>query len=82
MFVRSQPPRHERQRPGAYSRMALAVTTRQMVTPARDVPLLSTRRGQALRDVLATGVSSLVHLRGNVLKRVFDFLGEQREILV
>ena len=46
------------------------------------MPLVSLRRGEALRDVFATGVSSLVQLRGEVLRRVFDFLGEPRRILV
>jgi len=71
-----------RLRPGQYTKMDLTVTTRKMVTPANAIPLISMRRGEMLRDSLATGVSSLVHLRGNVIRRVFDFLGEERKCLV
>lgn len=69
-------------RPGQYTKMDLTITTRKMVTPANAIPLISMRRGEMLRDSLATGVSSLVHLRGNVIRRVFDFLGEERKCLV
>lgn len=68
-------------RPGQYTKMDLTITTRKMVTPANAVPLISMRRGEMLRDTLATGVSSLIHLRGNVIRLVFDFLGEERKVL-
>ena len=68
-------------RPGQYTKMDLAITTRKMVTPANAIPLISMRRGEMLRDALTTGASSLVHLRGNVIRLVFEFLGEERSVL-
>jgi len=75
--------RRPRRRPGAYTKTDLAVTSRKMATPAGAIPLISQRRGQALRDALAAGgAASLASLRGNVLRKVFLFLEERREILV
>lgn len=68
--------------PGLYSKTDLSRSSKKMLIPPSRINVTTQRRTHHLRDTVAQPVHSLIHLRKEVLTRIFDFLGEKRQILV